>query len=64
MLFNNKSTFIKTSGEIDSLILAQWENLASDGMYLILTKTSDCAIEPAKVRPACSAVILSQLLFT
>jgi len=31
------------------------ENLASDGMYLILTKTSDCGNIPAKVTPACSA---------
>jgi len=33
MLFNNKSIFIEKNDESASLILTQWENLASDGMY-------------------------------
>jgi len=33
-------------------------------MYLILTKTSDYVNISADVRPACSAVILSKLIFT
>jgi len=66
MLFNNKSIFIKNNGENANLVLALWENQASDGMYmyLTLTKTSDCGNTPAMVRPACSSVILSQLTFT
>jgi len=50
--------------EIDSLILASWQNLASDGKYLILTKNSDYGNISAEVRQACSAVILCQLTFT
>jgi len=52
MLFNNKSTFIENNGEIASVILAWWQNLASGGMYLILIKTSDTGNISAEVRPA------------
>jgi len=41
MLFNNKSTFIEKEDEIASMMLVQWDKQDSDGMHLILTKTSD-----------------------
>jgi len=50
-----------TPGEYKQSIVGKSD---SDGLYLILTKTSDCGNTSAEVKPACRPIILSQLSFT